>query len=524
MVNLKKILDSLIKKDSSVVVVDFSSGLKLFNIQLKPEVKISFSKFIALSSDSKHEDIIEAIKTFLQEQNIQHKKAVLNPSLNSLIIKRFSLPAMPYSELTEAIKWNLKDELGAEYSSATLDFQVIKEETKSDGAKALDILCAAAKYSEVKDQVLLVKQSGLDCVSVIPSAFGYAKIAEKYLYQDKVDPVAVIHLDETRAFIAMFNGKRLEYYRDLPVTVSKLRDALSSTLGTERGVVSLSKDDIQSILFENGIGLSGSTLYRDKVTANEVLSMVRSLFERFAQEIKRSMAYYKTQLQGPTITRVFLSGLGANIPNIDKFISQESALDIKKMQIGFPNEDICDVGLSLDFEHNVNLLPREFRTEKFEKIQKFSLRWVSFVVFLMMIVFYIFGWVRIGLYQKRLNNSSVQLNILSEIKQVKDEQETLSGLMAQARAKEPSVPAFLKTLSVITGPNIILSNISLQLNTKTGSMDGFIAASDKDPEDVLSKFIADLEIGPFVLDATVVDFAKNQDSSNRHFNLSLKLE
>jgi len=32
----------------------------------------------------------------------------------------------------------------------------------------------------LKEQVLWLKQAGLDCVSVIPSAFGYAKISEKY--------------------------------------------------------------------------------------------------------------------------------------------------------------------------------------------------------------------------------------------------------------------------------------------------------------------------------------------------------
>lgn len=100
MFNLTKAIKNLAKKESSIIIVDLSTGLKLLNVEFKSTPQITSLKALPLNSDSKTEDIIAAIKTFILENNIQHKKAILNLSLNSLVIKRFGLPAMPYSELS----------------------------------------------------------------------------------------------------------------------------------------------------------------------------------------------------------------------------------------------------------------------------------------------------------------------------------------------------------------------------------------------------------------------------------------
>ena len=362
MFNLTKAIKNLAKKESSIIIVDLSTGLKLLNVEFKSTPQITSLKALPLNSDSKTEDIIAAIKTFILENNIQHKKAILNLSLNSLVIKRFGLPAMPYSELSTAIKWQLKDDLGPEYADATLDYYIIKETVKADQAKVLDINCAAAKYEEVKKQILLIKQAGLECVSVVPSVFGYAKIISKYFKQNTTESQAIIHFDESLAFIAIFKNAKIEYYRDIPVTVSKLRESLSGTLATDKGIVNLAQDDIESVLFTQGIIFDKNLLYKDKIYSNEILGMLRSPFERLIQEIKRSLAYFKSQFQGDAVKEILISGLGAKIPNIDKFISQESGLDIKRIVLDYPDENICDIGLSLDYQHNINLLPLEFRT------------------------------------------------------------------------------------------------------------------------------------------------------------------
>jgi type IV pilus assembly protein PilM len=524
MLNLSKIISYFARQENSILIVDLSSGLKLLNIDIKPEAKITFFKSFTLQGKNKGEEVVNAIKFFIQEQNIQSKNAILNPPLDSLIMKRLQLPAMPYIELADAIKWQLKDDLGADYASATLDFSIIKEFTKPDGAKALDIACVAAKYNEIKERVLCLKQAGLNCLAAIPTIFGYGKIITKYLQEYKAKPVAVIHLGEAESFIGVFKDSKLEFFRELPVAINKFREALSGTLATNRGMINLTKEDIDSILFEYGISFSDSPFYKDKIAVSEVLGMLRSSSEKLVQETKRSLIYYTSQLQGEEISSIYISGLGAKIPNVDKFLTKESGLNIQKIPVDYPEECIGNIGLSLGYEHNINLLPHEFRTEKFEKLQKLSLRWFGFIAFLLLVVFYIFTSIRIGLYQKRLSNGSVQLNILSEVRQIKTQRDTLSDFIIQTRKSDLALPLFLRKLSAIVMPEVILNNLSLQLDAKTGLIDGSISSMAKDSQDILSKFVQALEATGYIADATVVSMTKGQDNLATNFNITLKLE
>ncbi len=524
MLNLSKITSYFHKQENSILIVDLSSGLKLLSIDFKPEIRVNSFKSIALQSGNRGEEVINAIKSFIQEQNIQAKNAILNPSLDSLIMKRLQLPAMPYVELADAIKWQLKDDLGANYASATLDFSVIKEFTKPDGAKALDIACVAAKYDQIKEQVLWLKQAGLNCLAAIPTVFGYGKIVTKFLQQYKTKPVAVIHLGEVKSFIGVFKDGKLEFFRELPVAINKFRESLSGTLATNRGMVNLTKEDIDSILFEYGISFSERPFYKDKIAVSEVLGMLRSSSEKLIQEIKLSLAYYISQLSGEEVGGIYISGLGAKIPNIDKFLTKESSLEIQKIPIDYPEEYTGNIGLSLGYEHNINLLPHEFRTEKFEKLQKLSLRWFGFIAFLLLIVFYIFTSIRIGLYHKRLSNGSVQLNILSEVREIKAQQDNLTNFIIQTRKGDLALPFFLRRLSAVVSPDVILSNLSLQLDSKTGLIDGSISPAAKNPEDILSRFVQALEVSDYIADAAVISVTKGEDSLTTNFSINLKLE
>lgn len=99
---------NLSKRVDSVLVVDLGSNLKILSVDLKGEIKVSALKIVKLPEDKKEEITLSALRNFIQENNISHKNAILRPALKSWFIKRLQLPAMPYRDLPEAIKWQLK--------------------------------------------------------------------------------------------------------------------------------------------------------------------------------------------------------------------------------------------------------------------------------------------------------------------------------------------------------------------------------------------------------------------------------
>jgi len=368
--------DMLPKRIDAVLVVGLGSGLTLINVEFKPEIKVTAIKNYPVSNEIRDENIAQAISNFVQENNIQHKNAILNLATSSVFVKRIQLPAMPDSELPEAIAWQIKAQASFDLAKACLDYEIVKEVTKEDGARIFDIMCIAAPELEIKSQVMEVKKAGFECRAVIPLLFGYTKLVKKYYLRDNKETIAVLHIGEEKSNIAFHKDSNLEFYRELPISINKLREVLSGTMISDKGKIQLTPSDIEDILFSRGILMDEAFVYKDKMGGGQILAMLRPTLERLKAELERSLTYYTSQLKGSIVNNILLSGLALRIPNVDKFLNKELSLNIQKIslrdKIKFAPEVNLEIleenaalfGLALDYEHGINLMPREFRLEK----------------------------------------------------------------------------------------------------------------------------------------------------------------
>jgi len=537
--DIKKLLN-FSKKAEQVLVVDIGSKLTLIDVGIKREINVNALKVVETrliaSLPEKNEIILKSLRDFITENNIQHKNAILKPYLNSVLIKRMQLPAVPHSELLDAIKWQLKEEVSFDLSKAVLGFAIIKESTKEDGAKVLDIMCALADEGEVANQVSLLKQSGLTCLSVGLSAFGYEKIAEKYLTQEKDKPIGVLHLTDEQCYITIYNNKKLEFYRELPISLDKLKESLRGVLVSDKGRIELQASEAEELLFSVGVPEEGSN-YKDKLNFTQILSMLRPILERLAGEIKRSLTYYDSQFEGGDVAAIFVAGSALGIPNIDTFLGKELSLDVKKIslsdKIGVSStiklEDLltkyASLGLAFDHTDNINLLPQEFRSEKIEKFEKVSLRWIAFIAFMLLIVSYLFAKWGVGAYQRRLNNAVLHLNVLSEVKEIKVKFDELDNFVVGVKNLELPTGMVLKKLSNIAPRELFLNSLSLNVNSKTGSMSGLVKSINKNPDAILTKFLRDMESSGYFTDANISSVEKSKEGGFdiTRFSIAFKL-
>ncbi len=286
---------NLSKKVAAAIVIDISSKLALLNIELKPEIKVTALKISELPPDKTSEFIVNSLNSFIQENKIKHNYAILKAPQELLFIKRIQLPAVPENELTEAIKWQIKEDLPFELNQAVWAYTVVKKQIKADGAKTLEIMCVLAKEEEIKNKVLLLKQAGLKCLSVGVLPFFYIKLIERCSQAQRSSQQGILHLEDNLCYLAVYKDKKLEFYRELPISILKLKQALSGTLVSDRGKFELSAKEADNLLFSAGIPDSEAV---DKVSANQILALLRPVLERLAQEIKRSLDYYLAELAG----------------------------------------------------------------------------------------------------------------------------------------------------------------------------------------------------------------------------------
>jgi type IV pilus assembly protein PilM len=513
---IRDIFSSFSKKADSVLVVDMSSDLKLFNVNLIPDIEVTALKILKLPKDKGEKFVIDSVLSFVAESNITHKNAILCPELKNVFIKRIQLPVVPENEIADAIKWQIKDELKYDLSKVILDYQVIKKALKEDGTEALDVICIAVSEEEIVWQVRMLRHLEFTCLSVNILQFGYTKLIERYLGGGAF---GIIDFEEDYSSLSVYKNNVLNFYRELPVSISKLRESLASTLVSTMGPVKLSPEEVDDVLFKLGVPQK-EVMYKDKIGYVQILSLLRPGLERLATEIRRSVSYFESQFHESGVDKFVFAGLGINVPGIDEFLSKELSLDISKLSfidnIKYPTNvdtrlitrNYADIGLAVDCDRNINLLPYEFRVEKKEKAQKFILRWITFITVSVLVVSFVFLKTMTSSYKKRYENVKGHLAVLAQIKETKDKVNALNGFFNDVKQKESPAGVILKKLSIITPDKVFIEEFLINCETKDGVMTGNVRGIGAEPEVILAKYADDMAKSGYFKDISITSVEK----------------
>ncbi|MDP2905550.1 MAG: hypothetical protein Q8O22_04530 [Candidatus Omnitrophota bacterium] len=530
-------------KHGPFIVVDLSSGLKLLSAGFSGEAVIEAFKVCApVSSEPqaawKKEAVLESLRAFIKVNNIRAKDVLFVPPLRSLIIKRIRLSAVPDAELEDVARWHLKDDLPFDVSLAVVAYQVAARLTLEDGSKSIDLVCAVAPIEQVKDYVMLFRQAGFNCALVLPAPLGYAGLIENYLPQINKGVVAALHLEDELCYLGIYKNSRLDFYREIPASVNKIKQALSAILVTEKtGKVQLTPEDINDILFNYGIPQEGALPYKDKISSAQIMAMVRPVLEGLAQEIKRSLLYCDANFQGGRVDILFLGAKAAQIPNLDKFLSKELSLDAQafglkdKIKASAAVDPVlapqaCSLlGLGLRLP-DLNLMPPQLRVEKSARVQKASLRWLIIAVFILSLFLSFLAAARISACKKRLLAARIYLETLSEVKQTKEKITALSDFFAKASEENAILVPLLKKISTVAPRELFLNELNLDFGAGSGFAGGFVKNKGVDAESILTKFVTDVDSSGYVADAVIDSVLKasldGEEISNFRINLKLR--
>ncbi len=187
--------------------------------------------------------------------------------------------------------------------------------------------------------------------------------------------------------------------------------------------------------------------------------------------------------------------------------------------------DSCgDISLAIDYQQGINLLPYEFRREKIEKVQKVSLRWVVIIVFLLLGVSYLFSRAQISAYRSQLNNASLHLAAIAQVRQDKTNIDEFKIFYNSLKKSEFPSEKLLKALSTFSPRELFLNDFSFDSTSKTGSFQGFIKSAGEDPSAILAKFVNQLADSSYFIDLAIASVKNYKDTGSEvaEFKISFK--
>ncbi len=322
--------------------------------------------------------IIDFIRVFLKKNSLSVKEAILSiADTDSAAIKYCLLPPLKRKEILSAAIWQVKDEVHFDLGNAYSDWRLVKEFTDEQGARQQGIIFAFSRKETVEKYIKCLAQCDLRVSAIVTSAFNYADILRNMTSDKSISSEIVLEFEYLDSALNLYIGKKLHFTRYLPISVQSFTNSLVGTLLSDRGRVELTLSEAEKIRDNIGIPLDENVFIKDNFQASQVASLFRPVLESLVREIKHSINYFTSNLGESAPQIIYITGLGANLKNLDSYLTKE--LGFRAVKLPFPdilgtgriqsdklledkNQMVSCVGAILSADRGLNLLSGDVRT------------------------------------------------------------------------------------------------------------------------------------------------------------------
>lgn len=466
------------------------------------------------------EEVLSSLKELLKDISLKGSEIIVSINSPKTALRKIKVPFMPKKELREAIRMELKNYFPFPVEDAFSDFEITGHIVE-DGVKKYQILLAVSPRDEVDRCLLLLKKAGIKADCFLPAPYALWKLGEGFLSGD--DQVKCLidvgaHWTELIIFSARQGNEGFIFSRKIPVSGSDFSKALTANLASDKGRTELALEEAEQLKIKVGLPLESSLLTGGKVSAAQVVSMLRFFLEQFVDEIGRCFDYIKEDAGISRINSLVLLGGGGRLKGLKELLSRE--LDVK-VESGFSFADggreeayyelALAAGSALGSPKGMNLLPLEIKEQRRRTFKRSALEAIGAAVIAGLALIYIGMGISLTLARKRVSVSVMELAALApQLRQAE---------MFSLLAAEPYWEDVFEELGNVIPDDIYLTQISVRDSEMV--MRGIVISQQA--EESLSDFIFKLTGGLFN-QARLVKTREMTQASASEFELVCRLD
>jgi type IV pilus assembly protein PilM len=263
--------------------------------------------------------IVDTIREAIDNAKIKTKNVAAAVSGHSVIVKKVNLPVMSRDELDEQIRWEAEQYIPFDVNEVNLDFQILNDGEGDDGDGQMGVLLVAAKKDLIDDYVQVITEAGL-----MPAVIDVASFAVENTFSGNYDAapsdvVALVNIGAEVVNINILADGAPAFTRDITTAGNHYTEEIQKAL-------SVSFDEAERIKL-------GGRAQEDSqdVVPQEVEQAMQSVSETVIGEISRSLDFFAATTADSSISRVVLSGGGANVAGFEKAFHERTGLPVEIM-------------------------------------------------------------------------------------------------------------------------------------------------------------------------------------------------
>jgi type IV pilus assembly protein PilM len=308
----------LFKEQKDVIGIDIgSSSVKLVQIKcLKDAFQLLNAGIVPLPPEAivdntliDSSSIVNALKNLVSSLGIKVKDVASSISGNSVIIRKITLPAMPSEELEDQITWEAEQYIPFDINDVNMDFQILSPDSL-DPAK-MNVLLVASKKDIINDYMAVFNEAAMQLSVVDVDSFA---VQNAFEINHDIGP------DEVVALINI--GSNI-------MNINIVKDGITLLTRDVQMGGNLYTEEIQK---QMGLGSAEAELAKilARETHNSVLlDVLGKVNDTITQDIRRSLDFYNSTANEDRVTRIFVSGGGSKVYNLNETVSEKLGLPVE---------------------------------------------------------------------------------------------------------------------------------------------------------------------------------------------------
>jgi type IV pilus assembly protein PilM len=260
--------------------------------------------------------VVDALKRIFSASKIRQKEVALSVSGQSVISRKITVPIMTTAELDEQIQWEAENHIPFDIKDVNVDYEILRRRPE---AGQMDLLLVAAKRDEINDYVQIAREAKLSPKVVDIDAFTIQNVFEwnRGLAPDQT--FAIINVGATQASINIVSRGASAFTRDIANGGNYLTEQIIKQIGVPF-------EQAEELKYQVGQAHAVSGL------PPKVVQVVEQVCDTIAGEIQRSLDFFLATSGEDRISRVYLTGGTANVPQLAGAIERRSRVATEVIQ------------------------------------------------------------------------------------------------------------------------------------------------------------------------------------------------
>jgi type IV pilus assembly protein PilM len=281
--------------------------------------------------------VTPTLAKLFKEHRIKTREVNLSISGQSVFMRFVKLPPVDPAQVEQVVRFEAQQNVPFPMEEVTWDYQMMPTRTSGNEAEAVIV---AIKKDVIEAEVEAVERVGLKIKQVDVAPFA---LLNAFRYSEPQTDECTLIIDMgARSTNLVFVEKNSFWIRNVPIAGNQISQSICNEMQEPFTAAETLKKG------KGFVSLGGVYADPDDADAARISKLIRSTMTRLHVDINRSIAYYRTTLNGAPPKRVFLTGGSSQLPYLDLFIADKLSLPVtyfnplRNVNLG-PNVDRADL-------------------------------------------------------------------------------------------------------------------------------------------------------------------------------------